>query len=209
MNEFWSNYFTGEWEIDNKIMESYLSDMVIVSGTARNKMAKVKKSIGGSALYGHTWKTYLSPTKNKTPSTVFKNMAQSKLVDDHPEMAEIFKEFASIYFPDFFYTQVTINKNFPAPAHTDSSNTGVSYLCCFGDYEGGLTAVDYGGRDKARVVKENGRKAPVTFDGSKFCHWVEPWTGNRYSLVFYNNIKNWESKLIEGQTWIASNHVFE
>ena len=200
MDEFWANYFTGEWEIDNKIMESYLNDLTIVSGTNRSKMAYTPKKVGGSALFGYTFRGYLSPLKNRTRSTRFKSLFNTKLLDEHPEMIKIFKEFADIYFPDFEYTQVTINKNFPAPAHTDSSNTGVSYLCCFGDYEGGLTAVDYGGRDKARVVKENGRIAPVSFDGSKFCHWVEPWTGNRYSLVFYNNIKNWKSKLIEGQT---------
>ena len=190
MNEIDANYFTGEWEFDNKIMEAYLTDMEIVSGTHRNNMVYVPKKVGGSALFGQTWKGYLTPTRNKTKSKRFKGLFDTKLVDNHPEMIGVFKEFADIYFPDFEYTQITINKNFPAPAHTDSSNTGVSYLCCFGDYTGGLTAVDYGGRDRANVKKENARLGPVSFDGSKYCHWVEPFEGNRYSLVFYNNIKN-------------------
>jgi hypothetical protein len=191
------DFFTSDWEIDNVLMEKYLSEMIIVSGTARNNLCKVSKRIGGSALYGHTWKTYLSPTRNKTPSKVFKNMAQTKLVDDHPEMAAVFKEFASIYFPDFEYTQITINKNFPVGRHKDSTNTGISYLCAFGTYTGGKTGVNFRCNDCIdSTCLLDPRKKPVSFDGSKYEHWVEPFEGTRYSLVFYNNIKNYKDKLI-------------
>jgi len=194
MNEYDSNYFCGDFEVDNKIMEAFLDDMIIVSGTARNTMLKVKKSIGGSALFGETWRGYLSPTKNRTRSKRFKNLYQTKLMDDHPDMIEVFKEFRDIYFPDFFYTQIMINKNFPCPPHKDSSNVGDSYLISFGDYSGGRTIVHY------EEGKEylNSRLTPITFNGSKYTHEVEPFEGKRYSLVYYNNIKSWQNKLLPG-----------
>ena len=191
--------FSGDWEKDNKIMESYLDKMQIVSGTARNKLHYVKKSVGGSALFGHTWKTYLSKTRNKTPSYLFKNLSQTKLIDDHPHMIDIFKEFQNNYFPDFFYSQITINKNWCVGKHKDSSNVGESVLCCFGDYTGGQTVVDFGDQTHYSPCTLDPRKKPCKFDGSKYEHHVLPFEGKRYSLVFYNNISNWEKKLIKNQ----------
>lgn len=192
--------FSGNWEADNKIMESYLDKMDIVSGTARNNLYYVNKKEGGSALFGHTWRSYLSPTRNRTPSHLFKNLSQTKLVDDHPDMINIFCEFADIYFPEFFYTQIQINKNYPVGKHKDSSNTGESVLCAFGDYEGGETVVDFGDPASYSPCKLNPREKPCRFDGSKYEHWVLPFKGKRYSLVFFNNIKNWESKLLIKKT---------
>ena len=189
--------FNGTWEEDNKTMEAYLDKMEIVSGTARNKLHYVNKKIGGSVLYGHTWRSYLTPTKNRTPSYLFKNQCQTKVVDEHPEMIDIFSIFADKYFPDFFYTQVQINKNYQVGKHKDGSNVGESVLCCFGDFEGGETMVDFGGDGQYAPCKLNAREKPIRFNGSKYEHWVEPFEGKRYSLVFFNNIKNWESKLIK------------
>ena len=72
--------FCGYWDQDLALMYSYLEDMEIVSGTDRQKMYKMKKRDGGSALFGHTWKKYLSPTKNRPPSKKFKNLFETKLL---------------------------------------------------------------------------------------------------------------------------------
>lgn len=189
--------FTGDWEKDNLIMESLLDKMDIVSGSDRNKMLYINKKKGGSALYGVTWKSYVTPTKNRPPSLKWKSLYMTKLRVEHPQMEKLFEEFAGIYFPNFFWSQVQINKNFPAPIHKDSMNVGESYLCSFGNYTDGLTCVDFGGMGKTAVCKLNPRLKPVNFNGSKFPHWVEPFEGKRYSLVFFNNIKNHEKKLIE------------
>ena len=189
--------FTGIWETDNKIMESYLDDMNIVSGSDRNKMHYINKKLGGSSLYGVTWKSYITPTRNRPPSEKWKGLFMTKMRVESAHMEKVFEEFAGIYFPNFFWTQVQINKNFPAPKHLDSDNVGESYLCCFGNYDGGLTCVDFGGMGKYAVCKLNPREKPINFNGSKFEHWVEPFEGKRYSLVFFNNIKNHEKKLIE------------
>ena len=187
-------YFIGEWYADNAIMSSYLDLMTIVSGTNRNNLHKVNKKIGGSALYGTTWKSYLSPTRNKTPSKKYKGLCQTKLVDEHPIMELVFEEFSKLYFSDFFWTQVMINKNYQIPKHFDSANVGESVLCAFGDYSGGEINIDFGG-----LIEEqyDPRDRPVRFNGSKYEHWVSDFEGLRYSLVFYNDIKNIEKKLIE------------
>jgi len=187
--------FSGDWETDNLIMEDLLDIMDIVSGSDRNKMHYMNKKIGGSALYGVTWKKYITPERNRPPSQKWKGLYMTKLMVDNPEMEAIFEEFAKIYFADFFWTQVQINKNFPAPKHLDSMNVGESYLCCFGKYTGGETVVDFGGMGKYAPCKLNPRLKPIKFNGSKFEHWVEPFEGKRYSLVFFNNIKNHEKKL--------------
>ena len=185
-------YFIGEWYSDNAIMRTLLDLMTIVSGTNRNNLHKVHKSIGGSALFGTTWKSYLSPTKRKTPSKKYKGLCQTKLVDDNPEMEEVFQEFASIYFPDFFYTQIMINKNYQIPPHFDSANVGESVLCAFGDYSGGEINIEY---DEG-VVQVDAQEKPIKFNGSKYKHWVSDFDGLRYSLVFFQDIKNIDKKII-------------
>lgn len=176
-------YFIGEWYSDNIIMTDYLDELVFYSGTERKKMLKTSGD-AGSMLYGLTWRSYLSPDKNRTPSK-YKGLCQTKCMDLYPFLDDIFQEFKSIYFPNFEYLQVQLNKNFKAPPHKDSKNVGESVLCCFGDYQGGTTMVNYG--DK--IVEYDAQLNPVKFNGSKYEHWVKDYTGTRYSLVFFNNIK--------------------
>lgn len=179
-------YFTGDWDEDCEIMESILDMVEFKSGTARRKMYKQKDGTGGSMLYGLTWKGYLSKTKSRTKS-MFEGLYKTKPMDDHPELGDIFKQFANQHFPDFSYTQVQMNKNFHSPKHLDSTNTGESILCAFGHkYKGGKTCVDFNGT----VKKYDARLNPVKFDGAKHEHWVESWEGGpRYTLVFFDNLK--------------------
>ena len=189
--------FTGNWETDNLIMESYLDKLDIVSGSDRNKMLYMNKKLGGSALFGTTWKSYITPTRNRPPSEKYSGQFKTKLLAEHPNMVSVFEEFAGFYFPEFLWTQIQINKNFTAPKHKDSANVGESVLCSFGDYTGGLTAVDFGGLGQYAPCKLNPRLKPCLFDGSKYPHWVEPFEGKRYSLVFFNNIKNLKKRTIK------------
>ena len=184
-------YFTGEWFSDDAIMCEYIRDMVVVSGTDRNNILRVKPSEGGSNLYGYTWRSYLTPTRNRTPSK-FHNLWNTKLLDDYPEFHDIAKEFRDLHFKNFKYSQIQINKNYPIPPHKDSKNVGESVLCSFGDYTGGDTIVDLG----KTKIRYDARLKPIKFNGSKFTHWVEPFEGYRYSLVYFNNLKNREGVFI-------------
>ena len=177
-------YFTGEWYSDSAIMTGFLEEVEFYSGTERKKMLNVSKKIGGSMLYGTTWRSYLTKTRTRTKCEET-GLYKTKVYDEHPELKGIFKEFATLHFPNFKYEQVQMNKNFTCPPHKDSKNIGESVLCCFGDYTGGDTCIDF--ESKTRTY--NSRLGPVRFDGSKYLHWVKPFEGTRYSLVFFTNSK--------------------
>ena len=106
---------------------------------------------------------------------------------ERKKMLKVPKNFASHHLPDFKYTQVQMNKNFPCPPHKDSSNIGESCLCVFGDFPDnqGLTCVKM---DNGLTLRIDARQQPEIFNGAKYQHWVEPYDkGTRYSLVFFNN----------------------
>ena len=185
-------YFTGDKTEDDFTMVRILDEIDFISGSTRNKMYTNKKGTGGSMLYGLTWKGYLSKTKSRTRS-IYKGLYQTKVVDDHPELDGILKEYKDIYFPHFDYKQVQLNKNFLAPKHTDSENTGQSILIGFGDYTGGKAVVNFDGNIKKYDVRES----YLEFNGSKYEHWVEPFEGTRYSIVFFDNLRHRKLTLIK------------
>ena len=147
-------------------------------------MLKVSPKEGGSMLFGTTWRGYLAPNKTRTKDEET-GLYRTKVYDENPELKDIFNEFSNYHFPEFQYTQVQLNKNFPCPPHKDSKNIGESMLCCFGNYSGGETCLFI--NDK--IVKINAQSQPQQFNGSKTLHWVDQYKGTRYSLVFFNNRK--------------------
>jgi hypothetical protein len=184
-------YFIGDWYNDLCLMENYLDQIEFYSGTERKQMmtkANIKMSYKncGSMLYGTTWKSYLSPTKNREYDEET-GLYKTKVYSENPELKDIYKEFSSLYFPDFEWAQVQMNKNWTTPPHRDTQNIGESVLVCLGNYVGGLTAVDYG--QKQGIIKYDATEQPIKFDGSRYLHWVEPYKGDRYSLVFFKNYK--------------------
>jgi len=178
--------FSGDYNIDVMLMTDILDNIQFYSGSSRRKMLTSKgikhPKDGGSMLYGLTWRSYLKKGLNRKQDPVTK-MYMTKIMVENPQLKEIFNEFRDFHFPDFDYGSVQMNKNFPCPRHIDSSNKTESILCCFGDYTGGDTCVEI----DDKIIKYNGKKKPIQFDGSKYYHYVEPFEGTRYSLVFFHN----------------------
>ena len=106
----------------------------------------------------------------------------SKLKEEYPFFEEIIREFTSIYNPNQEYSHVVINKNFECNPHMDASNVGVSSIIGLGKYGGGLLSIEKDGQEITKDIYHSF----FSFDGSKYLHWVSPFTGERYSLVFYN-----------------------
>ena len=79
------------------------------------------------------------------------------------------------------YNAITLNQNFRASAHRDRGNVGDSYLVAFGSYGGGELEIQEGDLKGLHNVKYK----PLITDFSKILHEVKEFTGNRYSLVFY------------------------
>ena len=105
-----------------------------------------------------------------------------------PKFQPLFKETKKLMKsrdPKFKFTSIQFNKNHRSSKHTDSKNTGVSYIIGLGDYTGGeLIVYDKAGKNPE---KKDIRNKFYKFDGSKFPHETAPFKGERYSVIFYSN----------------------
>ena len=93
-----------------------------------------------------------------------------------PELWALLLAFAESYV-DIEWDAVQVNENYQSAPHRDKGNCGVSYIVGFGEYQGGELMVDASTYD----IRHRGH----LFNGSELLHSTQPWSGNRYSLVFY------------------------
>ena len=99
------------------------------------------------------------------------------------------------------YTSITLNQNYAAAPHRDKGNVGVSYLVAFGDYTGGELELLEGDKGLYDV------RTPLITDFSKVLHAVKPFTGDRYSLVFYTAKKS-QGLPIPSVKYIDGEYIF-
>jgi len=181
-------YFTGDILTDNGIMADILSQCKLYTGTDRKNYYKKHKdkyptSKQISATWGYTRRGKMSETKWREDSPYY-GYYQTKVMSDNPELERVFSEYAKRYLPKkFFWSQVQINFNYDIPKHKDSANQGYSFIVGLGDYTGGELMIDFGGYIKKVDIKDN----PYTFNGSEYEHWVAPFEGDRWSLVFFTH----------------------
>lgn len=102
----------------------------------------------------------------------------------HPELYQMLLEFAAkhVKIP---WTGIQVNQNYPAGKHRDTGNYGKSLIVACGDYSGGYLCTEIP-EDPDHHTRHNVQYNPFIFNGSKTTHWVEDWTGNRYSFVFFD-----------------------
>jgi hypothetical protein len=82
------------------------------------------------------------------------------------------------YDPTFRYTTIQVNKNVFCKPHVDKNNVGESYGIAMGDFTGGSLVVEGKEHDiHNRFLKFDGRLG----------HWITPFRGTRYSLVFFTH----------------------
>ena len=97
-----------------------------------------------------------------------------------PKLYHHLQEFARKYV-DISYTSITVNQNYRCLPHRDKNNQGDSFLVAFGSYAGGNLVMHEGDLSGSHDIW----CTPIKADFSKVLHSVEPFTGTRYSLVFY------------------------
>tara|TARA_R110001592_G_scaffold84381_3_gene249541 strand:- start:1197 stop:1901 length:705 start_codon:yes stop_codon:yes gene_type:complete len=182
-------YFSNDWFTDLYILRNILEQIEFQTSSTRNKLHYCSKKQGGSMLYGSTFRQHPKHYKvqrEKDPNNPKLNLTKAK--SDHPQLEYIFKEFGKLYFPEFKYNSIQMNKNYIMPPHLDSKNVGQSVLISIGDYIGGDTCLF---NEKSRIIeKHDARQQPLKFDGSKILHWVDTIKSkdeDRYSLVFFNS----------------------
>jgi len=109
----------------------------------------------------------------------FKTRGPSRYNKKFPQLFKLLKKFMQQHDPQFKYTTIQLNKNIISPPHIDKNNVGPSYIIALGDYKNGGDLVVEG---KPHNIKNKFFK----FDGTKG-HWVTPFSGTRYSLVFFTH----------------------
>lgn len=95
-----------------------------------------------------------------------------------PELYDSLKKWIKKVKPTFKWTTIQVNKNVVSPPHFDKNNVGPSYIIALGDYTGGELVIE----GQPFNIKNKWKK----FDGRKG-HWVKPFKGTRYSLVFFTH----------------------
>ena len=186
------NYFTGDFHADSYLMYGYLEELDLYTGTERGGKKFFTRKEGSkrpeSTKFGWTWRKYLSPTKNRMYDPEV-GLYKTKLMEQHPYLMDLFKEYGDYHFPDFDFKQVTINrmpKGTSTKQHLDKVNVGDSILVAYGDYGGGRTYIQNEKDSNFKIV--DCRTCLTKFNGSQLKHGVTTITsGKRYSLVFYNN----------------------
>ena len=84
----------------------------------------------------------------------------------------------------FKFTSIQFNKSHRAAYHVDAKNVGESYIIGVGDYKGGeLIVYDRHGKNPK---KKNIKNRFFKFNGSIYPHETAEFTGNRFTMVFYN-----------------------
>ena len=174
-------YFSGDLETDSMILYNYIQDLKLHRVNNRkniNKGIKPLSNIYGTTKWGYVKTKSSIVHKEPCPDGGF----YTKLRSQYPHFEPIIREFTNLYIPEFSYNQIVINKNFQVEPHKDASNIGISYIIGLGDYTGGELVIDTDSYRRELNIKNKF----FYFNGSEITHWVKPFTGDRYSLVFYN-----------------------
>jgi hypothetical protein len=121
---------------------------------------------------------------------------------NRPYLYKLLLDFAEKYV-DLSFNSITVNQNYAAEPHRDRNNIGESYLVAFGDYTGGELKIYEGDLSGNHNVCRN----PIQTNFSAILHSVEPFKGNRYSLVYYYYHNNYSVPLpppyvrLDGDEW--------
>ena len=141
---------------------------------------RLKAGAGRSAAFGFVNKRCMPPDI-------------SRLCWQRPKLYKMLLDFGLRYCPIPF-TSITLNQDYAAAPHRDKGNTGLSYLVSFGDFQGGeLEILEH--PDLSGVMNINCH--PILFDGANLTHAVRPFTGHRYSLVYYTLAEEPAKKLVQ------------
>ena len=104
----------------------------------------------------------------------------------YPDVYAKLRALMSKYDPDFHYTHITLNRNLRCKRHTDGGNAGPSYIAAFGRFQGGGLIVEPPGGGRPETTLDCQSKF-VMFNGKTQPHETAPFTGERFTLVYYTS----------------------
>ena len=129
---------------------------------------RLKSGTGRSQAFGIVNRRCLAPDYSRNCWT-------------RPKLYHHLLEFGKQYV-DLSFNAITVNQNYKAEPHRDKNNKGDSFLVAFGDYTGGELEILEGERKGLYNIN----RSPIKDNFSKVLHSVKDFSGNRYSLVYYN-----------------------
>lgn len=91
----------------------------------------------------------------------------------------IMEQVDPLYAPT--WTAIACTKHFTGSPHIDHDNVGPFYGLSLGDFTGGSICVEC---DAMGVMEVDTRYRPCKVDGRN-PHWVAPYVGDRYSVIYY------------------------
>ena len=90
----------------------------------------------------------------------------------YPELEGALHSFIDSHYPDLQYNQILINKNNWFDIHKDKNNKVDNALLLHNEA-------------KEKIVAINLKYSPILFANKTTYHSVEPWSGDRYSVITY------------------------
>jgi hypothetical protein len=104
----------------------------------------------------------------------------SRMCWKKPYLYKLLLDFGEKYV-DISWNAITLNHNFQCGPHTDKNNIGDSFIVAFGEFQDGELLI----HDTEICGFYDIRHTPIKGDFSKMLHSVAEYTGERFSLVYY------------------------
>ena len=106
-----------------------------------------------------------------------------------PELFKKLVEYGNYILPKGIkYSAITVNKDMKAKKHIDGGNAGFSFITGLGDFKGGNLLVYP--EEHSTPTEYDLRNKILSFNGAKLYHETTPFTGNRYTIIYYNQKKS-------------------
>jgi len=122
----------------------------------------------------------------------FKPVGEFKQNKDNPELFKTIVEYANLILPTGFeYSVITLNKNLKAKKHKDGGNDGLGCITFLGDYTGGGLYI-YDDKDKPTLYPS--KNVVIAFNGARLAHKTEAFKGDRYAMIFYQQVNKYKVK---------------
>ena len=98
------------------------------------------------------------------------------------ELWQICKKMLKVAEPGFSFSSIQVNKNFYGSPHVDKHDVTHQYALSLGNFTGGRLVT---GTDDPRTFVSFDTHDVLTKCDGRNPHWVTPYKGARYSLIFY------------------------
>ena len=159
--------------VSKKTMLKALQDTDFPKNTGRTNILKGKQTYSQSMVLGKV-KVMFKPKGTFAPSRHNKK---------HADLLKMAKRFLKQHDTSYRFHAVTINKNHAAAKHIDQNNKGHSWIIGLGNYTGGeLVFTD---KSSPYYGTHNIKNRWFKFVGDTE-HYVKPFKGERYTMVYYN-----------------------